>query len=463
MSSSSLNLKPKQNFTINISPRQPEKFAAPEKTFENEKKAINSEKKYFQEKNEKPSSSDKFFKLLNEKSLYDGYNVDKNEKKSNFGIEKPEKKANPEKTLRCVIDENCPKKPLTLKKTSSERKPDQNQENNKIDELANLRHQRRSNTQFIEDMKSNISMQFEKLKEFKVTRTNFQRVLQEKENELDMNIKERTAFDENDYRINYSQDKLPNDYQSNFKQQVMQNDYKFNVKQEKNNLTQDKNNLEKNNLTQEKNKEKNNNNKSSDYKNNKLCDYKNILQEQESDNKSNYSQCDYKNRQTEQERQCDYKNIMEYKNNYTQEKQREDKKNYTEEKQRNNYTEEKQTIRKEAKKDDEIMNYRKKHTEETAGNNKYSKSISCHFFNKKENGAEEEEYEGKISNKFSSNKTSSYLYGQMKIQEKRTEIDEKVMILKQKINRAKKDGNTQIKEIYKLFEELNECYQSLII
>ena len=163
-----------------------------------------------------------------------------------------------------------------------------------------------------------------------------------------------------------------------------------------------------------------------------------------------------------------YKNVKEYDNNFTQEKQKEGKNNYTEEKRslyKNNYTEEKQTIRKEARKDDEIMNYRKKYTEETAGNNKYSKSISCHFFNKKGNAAEEEVddgNEGKISNKFSSNKTSSYLYGQMKIQEKRTEIDEKVMILKQNINRAKNDGNTQIKEIYKLFEELNECYQSLI-
>ena len=61
MSSSSLNLKPKQNFTINISPRQPEKFLGNEKAFEHEKKAINnSEKKYFQEKNEK---TDKCYKL----------------------------------------------------------------------------------------------------------------------------------------------------------------------------------------------------------------------------------------------------------------------------------------------------------------------------------------------------------------------------------------------------------------
>ena len=117
-------------------------------------------------------------------------------------------------------------------------------------------------------MKTNISMQFEKLKEFKVTRTNFQRVLQEKENELDLNLKERTVFDENDYRINYSQDKLPTDYQ---KLQVLQNDYKIN-------------------LTQEKNKQ-------NDYKNNnKQFEYKNNLQEQhQSDNKSNYSQSDYKN------------------------------------------------------------------------------------------------------------------------------------------------------------------------
>lgn len=451
MSSSSLNIKPKQNFTINISPRQPEKIQTCEKNdkfSENEKKAVNSVKKYFQEKNE-----DKFFKPSSkEQSSYEAYNVEKTETKFNFGIDKHEKKANPEKTLRCVIDENCPKKPLTLMKTASERKPNQNQEdNNKIDELANLRHQRRSNTQFIEDMKSNISMQFEKLKEFKVTRTNFQRVLQEKENELDLNFKERTAFDENDYRINYSQEKLPSDYQNNFKQQTMQNIQNI----------QNIQNDYRNNLSQDKNK--------NTFQNNRQSNYKNGSQEQESDSKSNYSQSDFKQKEqcdnkNIRQNEFDYKNAREFKNNYTQERQREVKNTFTEEKQRSNYTEEKQTIRKEARKDEEIFNYRKKYTEENLGNNKYSKSISCHFFNKKTN--EEEEYdgnnEGKISNKFSSNKTSSYLYGQMKIQEKKAEIDEKVMILKQNINRAKKDGNTQIKEIYKLFEELNECYQSII-
>ena len=50
-------------------------------------------------------------------------------------------------------------------------------------EGSNSKTHRRSNTQFIEDMKSNIYQQVEKLKEFKETREDFHKVLQEKEQE----------------------------------------------------------------------------------------------------------------------------------------------------------------------------------------------------------------------------------------------------------------------------------------
>ena len=137
---------------------------------------------------------------------------------------------------------------------------------------------------------------------------------------------------------------------------------------------------------------------------------------------------------------------------------------------RNNFSQEKQekpTVKKEAKREETNcpydLSWRKKYGEDADINNKYVKSISCHFLNTNNNFTGEEEgdtrNEVKISNKFVSNKTSNFLYGQMKIQEKKMEIDGKVSNLKQIINKAKRNGNMQMKEIYNLYEDLNECYK----
>lgn len=244
---------------------------------------------------------------------------------------------NPEKTLRCVIEDQNPR--LALQ--TSERKPD------RFDELSSLRQHRRSNTQFIEDMKSNISMQFEKLKEFKVCRSNFQKVLQEKEDEF---IKERSV--------------------NKFERPLTVNEQTL--------LNED------------------------------------------------FGNYDYKGHYFPPEISA--------------------------------------TLKKKPESNE------KKFFEETSSKyeGKYTKSSSCHYTNQnnfKPLRDEEEpcdiKKEVKISNKFSSNKTSNYLYGEMKIQEKRNAIEGQVMELRQKITKAKRSKNTQMKEVFELFDELNGCLGDL--
>ena len=232
-------------------------------------------------------------------------------------------------------------------------------------EGSNSKAHRRSNTQFIEDMKSNIYQQVEKLKEFKETRQDFHKVLHEKEQENDIMEKNFNKYKRNPlYEV---EDEVSKD-QSFFSKEQVNSDY----------------------LT------------------------------------------------------------------------------------------EKPTIRKEYKKEEVVFDEMPGSLRRKYGDNhKYEKSMSCHFTMNNATDKKKEENkqikqkindfddynlnENKISNKFSSNKTSNNLYCQMKIQEKKSDIEEKISGLKQRILKGKKNIHFPMKDLYNFFEELNDCYQGFFL
>lgn len=251
----------------------------------------------------------------------------------------PRKK--PEAILKCVEENPCN---YFFDKSSGIKVPKHNGENSKSHRRSN------TNTQFIEDMRTNISMQFEKLKEFKETRHNFNKILQQNDD--------------------FSQD---------------------------------------NEKTIEKDKntpfyyERENNNCPTFFK-----------------PKSNHLSQNFSNYTVKRENKKDYDNFFQNENSESE------------------------------KKNDEIIK---------------NKSISCHFnYRDITNDNSSNLNSSKMSNKFSCNKTSNYLYGEMKIQEKKNEIVENISNLKQKLYKIKTSKNMTVsmKEMFDLFEDLNDCYKGKI-
>lgn len=224
----------------------------------------------------------------------------------------------PEATLKCIETTPANEKSLEIKNDSKIKK-----------------HRKcNTNTQFIEDMKSNISMQFERLKEFKETRTIFQKVLEE----TGLESTNKSSKPSN----NYDKYQKIDDFSYHQSQSTLRKDY----------------------------------------------------------NQSKYN-------------------------------------------------------------DNELPTHKKPYDI----NEKSKKSISCHYNKNLLNNNEDSDYnEKQMSNKFSCNRTSNILYGQMKITEKKTQIDSKILSLRELMNKTRKgDNNLQIKDLYSMFEDLNECYQGLFI
>ena len=358
--------------------------------------------------------------------------------KSSYSVINAQIPKPPEKKLKCV--EETSDNSISFVK---ERPDTDERRSNKNDDFANNKMHRRSNTQVIEDMKTNISMQFEKLKEFKETRTNFQKVLQEKENENDVLEK----------NVKYGKNSLYFDNESgNFTQRTNVFEPKSNYLQEKTN-----NYLEKaKNYVQEKEKTAN----SVQEKPNNLERPKNYA------DRHNYSVYEKHMTYVPSEKSM---NLVVETQNFFQVKQKE-KNNEKQEKfekymdeKRSNYTQDKPTAKKEYNKmeepADDLPSARKKYDAEF----KQNKSISCHYNAYNKNNVNDfNENENKMSNKFSCNKTSNLLYGQMKIQEKKNEIENKMTLLKQNISKGKKmSNNISMKEVYNMFEDLNDCYEGL--
>lgn len=246
----------------------------------------------------------------------------------------PRKK--PETILKCVEENPCN---YFFDKTSERKNLKNNAENSKSHRRSN------TNTQFIEDMRTNISMQFERLKEFKETRQNFNKILQQNDDFYD------------DHEKNTEKDKNTPFYY----EKEENNNYVTFFKPKSNHLSQ------------------------------------------------NYT--------VKRENKKDYANFFENENSEAE------------------------------RKNDEIIK---------------NKSISCHFnYRNIANDNNSNLNSSKMSNKFSCNKTSNYLYGEMKIQEKKNEIVENISNLKQKLYKIKTSKNMTItmKEMFDLFEDLNDCYK----
>lgn len=251
----------------------------------------------------------------------------------------PRKK--PETVLKCIDENNYCNEKFTERNGKSK---------NTIEDSQSKFH-RRSNTniRFIQDIKSNITQQFERLKEFKESRKNFDKILKLKEEELDMK--------------NYNEESSHIDYEKPLEKTkdspVSNNNYYIS-----------KNKYDRQNLTTVKTENKNKNEHSREY--------------------------DWKEK---------YENFCHNKN----------------------------------------------------------KSVSCHIGTLLSDREAGETNINKISNKFSCNKTSNYLYGEMKIQEQKNQIEESAYALKQKLYKAKSTySNLSMKELFDLYEDLNECFKSSI-